>query len=94
MKEDFDLEYVISILDGIAGTDEDIKEKISELQDYIWHGPSIHDERLHDILVELAHDIDYFESNPAWRAESSSFYGKDKLDKLVLAARKEICRDE
>lgn len=47
------------------------------------------DERAWDILGDLATDLEYYEPNPEWRKESTSFYGEERaLAKIRLALQR------
>ena len=77
-------DYVAALVDllNTALRDECRREQaISSFQRIVWAGvPADVPEALADILRELAYDLDYFESNDAWRAEDRSYYGPERLE--------------
>jgi hypothetical protein len=56
---------------------------VKRFQDEIWNDESIQDETLNEILSEFAYDLDFYEPNEEWRKEDLSYYGDNKLEKVV-----------
>jgi hypothetical protein len=48
--------------------------------------PSEIDGRAWDILGDLATDLEYYEPNPEWRRESTSFYGDERAQAEIRSA--------
>ena len=45
--------------------------------------PEIVSVAVDDILRELALDLDFYEPNPEWRLEDSSYYGQGRLEEEI-----------
>jgi len=58
---------------------------IKTFQDEIWNDESMQDSPLDDILSELAYDLDFYEPDDAWRLESSSYYGDERLYEIITS---------
>jgi hypothetical protein len=58
-------------------------ELVKKLQNAIWNDESIQDERLNEILSELAYDLDFYEPNEEWKKESPNYYGDERLEELI-----------
>lgn len=58
-------------------------ELVGKFQYEIWNDESIKDEKLNEILSELAYDLDFYEPNEEWRKKSSSYYGEERLEELI-----------
>jgi hypothetical protein len=58
-------------------------ELVKKLQNEIWNDESIKEERLNEILSELAYDLDFYEPNEEWKTESSNYYGEERLEELI-----------
>jgi hypothetical protein len=54
------------------------KQLVKEFQQQIWNGTISH-----EILSELAYDLDFYEPNEALRKESLSYYDDVELEKLI-----------
>ena len=84
MKSSIEL---IQLLQTVLVAEHKIKQElIKEFQDEVWNDESIQNETLNEILSELAYDLDFYEPNEEWRKESLSYYGDDRLEKVVKTA--------
>lgn len=63
---------------------------IKEFQNEVWNDESIRDEKLNEILSELAYDLDFYEPNEQWKKESHSYYGDDRLKEVIKSGIKKI----
>ena len=88
MKTNIEL---ISYLQSILEVQQPNRTKlIKEFQDEVWNDESIQDEKLNEILSELAYDLDFYEPNEEWRKESISYYGDERLEKEIKSAIQKI----
>jgi hypothetical protein len=62
---------------------------ISEFQYLAWNSNEDN-----DIIVTIAHDLDYYEPNEEHRKEDPSFYGDEKLEEVIMEALKDLEADE
>lgn len=65
-------------------------ELVKKLQNAIWNDESIQDERLNEILSELAYDLDFYEPNEEWKKESPNYYGDERLEELIKLGMQKI----
>lgn len=65
-------------------------ELVKKLQNAIWNDESIEDERLNEILSELAYDLDFYEPNEEWKKESPNYYGDERLEELIKLGMQKI----
>jgi hypothetical protein len=65
-------------------------ELVKKLQNSIWNDESIQDERLNEILSELAYDLDFYEPNEEWKKESPNYYGDERLEELIKLGMQKI----
>ena len=57
----------------------------------MWNGKGYgNDEKINEILSELAYDLDFYEPNKEWRKESPSYYGEEQLKQEVQSALEKI----
>lgn len=66
------------------------ESKIKKVQELIWEDQTINDEKLNDILTDIAYNLDFYEPNEEWRKENPSFYGDEKLEKEIRGSLKKI----
>jgi hypothetical protein len=59
---------------------------IKSLQNEIWERDGSCSGEKVEILADLAYDLDFYEPDPAKRAESASFYDDRHLDALLQSA--------
>lgn len=76
------LEALITLITRARNEHLRRKAAVSEFQRLVWEGldPSI-PEGVRDVLRELAHDFDYFESDPEVRKEDPKYYGHARLER-------------
>lgn len=82
---------IINILRHIL--DAQLSERtnlIKELQNEIWNDESIQDDKLNEILSELAYDLDFYEPNEEWKKESPNYYGDERLNELLQLGIQQI----
>jgi len=66
--------------------DKENRDKlISEFQISIWNGSD--DD---DILINLAHDLEFYVSNEEHRKEDPSYFGDEKLEEVIFEALKDL----
>ena len=58
-------------------------ELVKKFQNEIWIDEEIQDEKLSEILSELAYDLDYYEPNETRKKESPNYYDDERLDELI-----------
>ena len=61
---------------------EERDRRIGEFQQYVWHTretPLEFNEEEWGVIVDLAYDLDFYEPNPDWRREDTSYYGEERL---------------
>lgn len=63
---------------------------VKKFQNEIWNDESVRDERLNEILSELAYDLDFYEPNEEWKGESSNYYGDEILENLIKSGMRKI----
>lgn len=56
---------------------------IQEFQNKIWKDTSIDDEKLNDILSDIAYILDFYEPNDEWRKASPNYYGDERLEEVI-----------
>lgn len=78
---------VICFLQIILESKDQIRiDLIRNFQDEFWNDENIKDEKLNEILSELAYDLDFYEPNEEWRKEAPNYFGDDKLEELINSA--------
>jgi len=75
----------MEILEKILQDKQNRKVLIKEFQELVWN-----DNNANEILSELAYDLDFYEPNEEWRKECQSYFGDDRLDEIVKAAKQQI----
>ncbi len=64
---------------------------IEEFQEKVWNGAGYStDERVNEILSELAYDLDFYEPKEEWRKEDSSYYGEERLRQEIHSALQKL----
>ncbi len=66
------------------------KAHIIAFQKGVFNNEYFKDERLNEILNELAYDLDFYEPNDEWREEDVSFYSEPRLRELINEGIKKI----
>ena len=59
---------------------------IAEIQNLIWNDETMTNETINDVLTDIAHILDFYESNINFRMEDPSFYGDEQLEIQIKAA--------
>ncbi len=78
----------VELLEAILQS-HDKTRAVHAFQQFVWALPAGApdlDERLRNLLNDLALDLDYFVANPAWRAEDPSYFGEGRLIEEVREA--------
>lgn len=79
------------VLEKIVRSEGPERERlIKEFQQYIWDDPndlSVFDT---EVLAELAHDLDFYESDENARKEDPSFYGDERLEREIRHALEKL----
>ena len=57
-------------------------ELVKSFQNEVWNDEFMED-KLYEILSELAYDLDFYEPNEEWRKEDISYYGNQRLEELI-----------
>ena len=85
------LAKTLLLLEEIKLSPATTKRMISELQEYIWDDRvQVDQHEFLEILRDLAHDLDYFEADPALRTEDNSFFDEAKLKAELESALNSI----
>jgi hypothetical protein len=78
---------LIAFLNTILRENSQNKIKLIKIfQERIWNDETIQDEKLNDILTDIAYILDFYEPNEVWRKESPNFYGDEKLKEVIEIA--------
>jgi len=64
--------------------------QIKEFQSIVWNDSSIQEEKLNDILTDIAYELDFYEPNEIWRKESPNYYGDEQLEDVLKKAMEKI----
>ena len=60
---------------------------VLKFQDSVWHSEiSFPSRKAEDAARDLAHDLDYYESDPKLRAEDSSYFGEERAVAEIRSA--------
>lgn len=73
---------VTGLLGSILAGPEERTRGISEFQEFVFNADQSSNDFTADewvILRDLAHDLDYYVSDPALRSEDPSYYGDERL---------------
>ena|SRR5712664_3132008 len=85
------LAKTLLLLEAIKLSPSTAKRIISEFQEYIWDDRvQVDQNKILDILRDLAHDLDYFEADPSLRAEDNAFFDEEKLKAEIESALNNI----
>lgn len=78
---------LIRLLQFILEAESRSKDKlIREFQEEVWNDESLQDQKLNEVLSELAYDLDFYEPNEQWREEVLGYYGNEKLENVIKDA--------
>ena len=79
MTKDNCIVQIMNLLDEARKEDSPLKVIIEEFQEKIWNcNPDPTNEKIWNILRDLAYDLDYYEPNKSFRDEDPSFYEDDR----------------
>lgn len=72
--------------------DKDKKSAIKNIQDFVFDNEDFSklDERIQDVLSELAYDLDFYVSDVDKRKEIPSYYGEERLSEEIESAVKKL----
>ena len=85
------LAKALFLLEAIKVSPATAKRSISEFQEYIWDDRvQVDQKEILDVLRDLAHDLDYFEADPALCAEDNAFFDEEKLKVEIDSALNNI----
>lgn len=74
----------LDILKNILSNKKERTSLIKSFQERVWNGEEFNsDERINEILRDLALDLDYYEPDKILRSESPSYYGDKRLESEV-----------
>lgn len=80
----------MEILKNILSDKDKREALINEFQEKVWNGTGYSaDERINEILIELAYDLDFYEPNEDWRKDDPSYYG-ERLKQEIHSALKKL----
>ena len=81
----------MDILKDILSKEKEKQELIKAFQERVWNGENYSsDERINEVLSDLAYDLDFYEPNETLRKESPSYYGNKRLEKEITEALEKI----
>jgi hypothetical protein len=64
---------------------------IRDFQKQVWNfDGTIHSESVDRVICDLAYDLDYYDPDPLWRKQDSSFYGEKRVAEEISAALLEL----
>ncbi len=83
----------MDILKNILLNKKERTSFIKSFQERVWNGEEFSsDERINEILRDLALNLDYYEPDKILRSESPSYYGDKRLESEITDAIKLINR--
>lgn len=83
---------LVSMLNHIVQRPQHRLHLIHQFQQLVWRSadtsepPDTDENAAAEVLLDLAHDLDFYEPDPAKRSESPAFYGDERLEAEVQAA--------
>ena len=81
------LQGLIDLLSSALNQPEQRMKFIKEFQEKVWDASDDMMASLQwDIFGDLAYDLDFYEPDPALRAEDNSFYGDERLKEEIQTA--------
>lgn len=81
----------MKILENILSDKEKREALINEFQEKVWNGGGYStDEKINEILSELAYDLDFYEPNEEWRKEDPSYYGEERLEEEIRSTLQKL----
>lgn len=74
----------MEILKHILSNSRKRAELIKDFQERVWNGEGYaKNEKINELLSELAYDLDFYEPKEEWRKESPSYYGEERLKQKI-----------
>jgi hypothetical protein len=84
---DLNTPHVIQILRQILDNKPDRERLISDFQQNIWDDKIYSEnDKIQEVLRDLAYDLDFYEPDEKLRQESPSFYGDERVETEILDA--------
>lgn len=88
MTEHEPLAHLVGLIRQCLETSDSAEREklVQQFQRVIWEesGAETGDAAVDDVLVTAAHDLDFYEPRPDWRAQDASFYDDAELDRRLL----------
>ena len=86
-----DIRPLVSILLSALHQADKRKQLIAEFQQRVWDAPEdLTATQEWEILRDLAYDLDFYEPDAKVRAEDSSFYGDERVEREIKTALKKL----
>ena len=63
---------------------------INKICDLVWDDMSVQDDKLNDILTDIAYILEDYEPNEEWRKASLSYYGDERLEREIKSALQKL----
>ena len=77
----------MDILKEILSKEKEKQELIKAFQEKVWNEEDYSsDDRVNEVLSELAYDLDFYQPNKSLKKESPSYYGQERLEKELTEA--------
>lgn len=81
------LDAMLSLLAKMRRDPSTRKATVAEFQSLFANWPrGSTDQRIYEVLSDLAHDLSFFEQNADLRSEDPSYYGDERLEREVETA--------
>ncbi len=79
-----DVHKIIEILVDALLLPRERKRLIGDFQRIVWSGSELLiDQKVLDIILDLAYDLDFYEPDPSKRAEDPSYYGDERAEEEI-----------
>jgi hypothetical protein len=86
-----DVAGLIQLLRSASSDSEMRPTLIRDFQKQVWNfDGTIHSESVDRVICDLAYDLDYYDPDPLWRKQDSSFYGEKRVAEEISAALLEL----
>jgi hypothetical protein len=90
-----DLQDIVAVLVDALLHPKERKRLIHDFQKLIWSKPQpVMEERILEVLRDLAYDLDFYEPDPKKRAEDGSYYGDDRAVEEVESALDKLKKED
>lgn len=77
----------MDVLKEILLKEVEKQQLIKAFQDRVWNGKDYSsNQKVNEILLELAYDLDYYQPKESFRKQSPSYYGQERLEKELSEA--------